>query len=61
MELARAFTAKTGFDAPTMRALIERLEVDGRLRIRRLCGWSGGGRTLSEATFSRAFADKIGL
>ena len=28
------------FDVPTTRALIERLEVDGRLW--RLCGWSGG-------------------
>ena len=39
----------------TTRALIERLEVDGRLR--RLCGWSGGGRLPSEATFSRAFSE----
>ena len=53
--LARAFIAKAVFDVPTTRALIERLEVDGRLR--RLCGWSGGGRLPSEATFSRAFAE----
>ena len=53
--LARAFMAKAAFDVPTTRALIERLEVDGRLR--RLCGWSGGGRLPSEATFSRAFAE----
>ena len=51
--LARAFIAKAVFDVPTTRALIERLEVDGRLR--RLCGWSGGGRLPSEATFSRGF------
>ena len=53
--LARAFIAKAVFDIPTTRALIERLEVDGRLR--RLCGWSGGGRLASEATFSRAFSE----
>ena len=53
--LARAFIAKAVFDVPTTRGLIERLEVDGRLR--RLCGWSGGGRLPSEATFSRAFSE----
>ena len=53
--LARAFIAKAVFDVPTTRALIERLEVDGRLR--RLCGWSGGDRLPSEATFSRAFSE----
>ena len=53
--LARAFMAKAVFDVATTRALIERLEVDGRLR--RLCGWSGGGRLPSEATFSRAFSE----
>ena len=53
--LVRAFIAKAVFDVPTTRALIERLEVDGRLR--RLCGWSGGGRLPSEATFSRAFSE----
>ena len=53
--LARAFIAKAVFDVPTTRGLIERLEVDGRLW--RLCGWSGGGRLPSEATFSRAFSE----
>ena len=53
--LARAFIAKAVFDVPTTRGLIERLEVDGRLC--RLCGWSGGGRLPSEATFSRAFSE----
>ena len=53
--LARAFIAKAVFDVPTTRGLIERLEVDGRLR--RLCGWSGAGRLPSEATFSRAFSE----
>ena len=53
--LARAFIAQAVFDVPTTRALIERLEVDGRLW--RLCGWSGAGRLPSEATFSRAFSE----
>ena len=53
--LARAFMAKAVFDIPTTRALIERLQVDGRLC--RLCGWSGVGRLASETTFSRAFAE----
>ena len=56
--LARAFMAKAVFDIPTTRALIERLQVDGRLC--RLCGWSGIGRLASEATFSRAFAEFAG-
>ena len=56
--LARAFIAKAVFDIPTTRALIERLQVDGRLC--RLCGWSGIGRLPSEATFSRAFAEFAG-
>ena len=56
--LARAFIAKAVFDVPTTRALIERLEVDGRLY--RLCGWSGAGRLPSEATFSRAFSEFAG-
>ena len=53
--LARAFLAKAVFDLPTTRDLIERLEVDSKLR--RLCGWSSGRAVLSEATFSRAFAE----
>ena len=40
--LARAFIAKAVFDIPTTRALIERLEVDGKLC--RLCGRSRTGR-----------------
>ena len=39
--VARAFIAKAVFDISASRALIERLEADGRLR--RLCCWSGGG------------------
>ena len=47
--LARAFLAKAVFDLPTTRDLIERLEVDSKLR--RLCGWSSAGAVPSEATF----------
>ena len=53
--LARAFLAKAVFDLPTTRDLIERLEVDSKLR--RLCGWSSVRAVPSEATFSRAFAE----
>ncbi len=53
--LARAFAAKAVLNLPTMRALVERLQVDRTLR--RLCGWSGIGEIPSEATFSRAFAE----
>ena len=37
--LARAFIAKAIWDLPTTRDLIDRIEVDARLR--RLCGWPG--------------------
>ncbi len=53
--LARAFLAKAVFDVPTTRALIERLQEDGKLR--RLCGWIRAGEVPSESTFSRAFAE----
>ena len=51
--LARAFIAKAVFDSPTTRALIERLEGDGRLR--RLCGCSGGGRFRARRRFRGPF------
>ena len=51
--LARAFIAKAVFDVPTTRALIERLEVDGRLCRLRLERCSAG--LPSEATFSQPF------
>ena len=55
--LVRTFIAQAVFDIPPTRGLIERLEVDGRLR--RLCGWSGGGRLASEPTSSRAFSEFV--
>lgn len=53
--LARAFIAKAVLGIPQTNMLIERLEVDKRLR--RLCGWEHAGAIPSEATFSRAFAE----
>ena len=53
--LARAFIAKAIWNLPTTRDLIDRIEVDARLR--RLCGWPGVRSIPSEATFSRAFAE----
>ena len=44
-----------GWDIPTTRALIERLEVAPRLRA--LCGWIYTREIPSESTFSRAFAE----
>ncbi len=52
---AQAFLAKAVFDVPATRALIERLQEDGKLR--RLCGWIRAGEVPSESTFSRAFAE----
>ena len=51
---ARAFLAKAMWNLPTTRDLIERLEVDPRLR--KLCGWIYIREIPSESTFSRAFA-----
>ena len=55
VNLARAFLAKAMWDIPTTRALIDRLEVDPRLR--NLCGWIFTREIPSESTFSRAFAE----
>ena len=55
VSLAHAFLAKGVFDLPSTRDLIERLEVDEK--IRRLCGWSSARAIPGEATFSRAFAE----
>ena len=52
--LARAFVAKSVFNLPTTRLLIDMLSADKNLR--RLCGWQRAGEVPSEATFSRAFA-----
>ncbi len=48
--LARAFLAKAVFDLPATRDLIERREVDSKLR--RLYGWSSVRAVPSEATVS---------
>jgi hypothetical protein len=51
--LASAFIAKAVLDLKTTRALIERLQVDRRLK--RICGFDMNQALPSEATFSRAF------
>jgi hypothetical protein len=53
--LARAFVVKAVLGFEVTRALIERLEVDSRLK--RICGFSLYKKLPSEATFSRAFAE----
>ena len=55
VNLARAFLAKAMWNLPTTRDLIERLEVDPRLR--KLCGWIYVREIPSESLFSRAFAE----
>jgi hypothetical protein len=51
--LASAFIAKAVMGLGTTRGLIERLQVDGKLR--RICGFDTRRALPSEATFSRAF------
>jgi hypothetical protein len=53
--IARAFVAKAVLALPTTAALLDRLDVDARLR--RICGWERRRQVPSEATFSRAFAE----
>ena len=53
--IARAFVARSFFGLATVRALIDRLEADARLR--RLCGWTHAREVPSESTFSRAFRE----
>ena len=53
--LARAFIAKSVWDFPTTRDLMDRIAYDPVLR--RLCRWSRVGAIPSEATFSRAFGE----
>ena len=55
VNLVRVLLAKSVWDTPTTRALIERLEVDPRLR--NLCGWIFTREIPSESTFSRTFAE----
>jgi transposase len=53
--IARAFIAKIVFKLPTTRALLDRLEVD--IKLRRICGFETKEEIPSESTFSRAFEE----
>jgi len=55
LAIARAFVAKAVLNLPTTTILLDRLQVDARLR--RICGWERRAQVPSEATFSRAFAE----
>jgi hypothetical protein len=52
--LVHAFIAKSVYEFPTTRALLEALAA--RPTLRRLCGWESAGAVPHESTFSRAFA-----
>src|ERR1700722_3113447 len=52
--ILRAFMAKTVYNMPTTRMLIERLHSDSSLR--RVCGFEFRNEIPSESVFSRAFA-----
>lgn len=54
LALCKAFIAKSVWDFPTTRDLID--AVRHRPALRRLCGWETLGGVPSEATFSRAFS-----
>jgi len=53
--IARAFIAKTIYNMPTTRYLLDRLNSDPKLR--RICGWERENDVPKEWTFSRAFAE----
>ncbi|MDO9164187.1 MAG: transposase [Methylococcaceae bacterium] len=53
--IARAFVAKTIYQLPTTRALLDRLSTDSALRL--ICGWERRSDVPDESTFSRAFAE----
>ena len=55
MAIAKAFVAKTVYNMPTTRALLDRLETD--ISLRRICGWERKSDISGEWTFSRAFAE----
>ena len=55
VSLAHAFLARAVFDLSSTRGLLERLDVDEKMR--RLCSSSSAQAIPSEATFSRAFAE----
>jgi hypothetical protein len=52
--LVHAFIAKSVYEFPTTRALLEALAA--RPTLRRLCGWDSADAVPHESTFSRAFA-----
>jgi hypothetical protein len=53
--IARAFLAKSVFNFPHTRALLDRLVHDPTLR--RLCGWERASHVPDESVFSRAFSE----
>lgn len=53
--LARAFVVKAVLNLGTTRMLLDRLQMD--VRLRRICGWERAAEIPSESTFSRAFAE----
>ncbi len=53
--IARAYVAKTVYNMPTTRALLDRLKTD--ISLRRICGWERISDIPEEWTFSRAFAE----
>ena len=53
--IARAFLAKSIFNLPHNRALLDRLSNDAVLR--RLCGWQTAAQVPDETVLSRAFAE----
>ncbi len=56
--IARAFIAKSIYNMPTTRYLLDRLSSDQKLR--RICGWEKQNDVPGESTFSRAFAEFSG-
>jgi transposase len=53
--IARAFVAKSVYNIPTTRMLLDRLKSD--IALRRICGWEKQSAIPSESVFSRAFAE----
>lgn len=53
--LARALVAKSVYNMPTTKMLIERLKSD--LPLCQICGWENRSQVPDESTFSRAFSE----
>ena len=53
--IAKAFVAKAVYNIPKTNLLVDRLRVDGHLRL--LCGWKKPQDVPSESTFCRAFKE----